>query len=229
MDSDEHRAMSKLRVDIDSSLDSNDDRDRDDLRQEVSWSSHHHPAVAAGNIKQRRLLSKQLSMKETTREAKWEKRRRQILRRSSMVAVNEAGGLGRSPVDERAQRCLTDEDLDELRGSFELGFGFDEEKGGTDLCDTLPALDLYFAVNRQLSDPKLRSASTSAAVSPTAALSSSSTLVSDTSIPRSPDGSSSPAPADAWTIFSPGDNPQLMKTRLRHWAQVVACSVKHGC
>jgi len=25
-----------------------------------------------------------------------------------------------------------------------------------------------------------------------------------------------------------GDNPQLVKTRLRHWAQLVACSVKHS-
>uniref|UniRef100_A0A0D9VFQ3 Uncharacterized protein n=1 Tax=Leersia perrieri TaxID=77586 RepID=A0A0D9VFQ3_9ORYZ len=228
MDSDERRraAMSKLRVDVDSSSPS-DSSDDDREGQEIAGSHHHNPAAAAdagggGMNRHRRLLSKQLSMKETTREIKWEKRRRQqILRRSSMVAVNEAVG-------ERA-RCLTDEDLDELRGSFELGFGFDEEKGGADLCDTLPALDLYFAVNRQLSDPKLRSPTSTLSAS---ALSSSSTLVSDAaSSPRSPEcgGPSSPAAIDAWTIFSPGDNPQLIKTRLRHWAQVVACSVKHDC
>lgn len=87
-----------------------------------------------------------------------------------LVAVNEAAATSR----EGFGRCLTDADLDELRGSFELGFGFDEEKGGAGLCDTLPALDLYFTVNRQrLSDgSKLRS--------PTSTLSSS-TLISGAS------------------------------------------------
>uniref|UniRef100_A0A0E0JZJ7 Uncharacterized protein n=1 Tax=Oryza punctata TaxID=4537 RepID=A0A0E0JZJ7_ORYPU len=225
MDSDERRAVSKLRVDVDSSpsLDSGDDREGDDLQEEViitpvAWSHHH---TVAGNINRRQLLSKQPSMKETTREAKWEKRRRQqILPWGSLVAVNEAAaaraeGFGSSPIVDERGRCLTDADLDELRGTFELGFGFDEEKGGAGLCDTLPALDLYFAVNRQLSDgPKLWS--------PTSTLSaSSSTMISD--------ASSSLRGPDAWTIFCPGDNPQLIKTRLRHWAQVVACSVKHGC
>ena len=45
---------------------------------------------------------------------------------------------------------LTDEDLNELKGCIELGFGFNEEKG-QHLTNTFPALDLYFAVNRQLS------------------------------------------------------------------------------
>lgn len=45
---------------------------------------------------------------------------------------------------------LTDEDLYELKGCIELGFGFNEEEA-QNLCNTLPALDLYFAVNRQLS------------------------------------------------------------------------------
>ncbi|KAI8027372.1 hypothetical protein LOK49_LG02G01385 [Camellia lanceoleosa] len=30
------------------------------------------------------------------------------------------------------------------------------------------------------------------------------------------------------TIFGPGDNPQTVKTRLRQWAQVVACSVRQS-
>ena len=45
---------------------------------------------------------------------------------------------------------ITDEDLRELRGCIELGFGFNEEDA-QDLCATLPALELYFAVNRQVS------------------------------------------------------------------------------
>ncbi|TVU30143.1 hypothetical protein EJB05_21751 [Eragrostis curvula] len=239
VDDDRRVMMNKLRVEVDSSSSDGSDREEDDAPREapppVAWS--HQPAAAGGiGNNRKRLLTKQLSMKETTREIKWEKRRRQILRRSSMVSIAGAGqmnGEGKNPVldDEHHQvrpssaRCLTDEDLDELRGSFELGFGFDEETGGANLRDTLPALDFYFAVNRQLSDPKLKTL----AASPTStlsAVSSSSTLVPDSPSPRSPNASST---ADAWKIFSPGDHPQLVKTRLRHWAQVVACSVKHGC
>lgn len=77
-------------------------------------------------------------MCETSRDIAWEKRRRQILRqergKNGIIVTNG----------------LTDEDLHELKGCIELGFGFKEEEGQK-LCNTLPALDLYFAVNRQLS------------------------------------------------------------------------------
>ncbi|CAN6278500.1 unnamed protein product [Urochloa humidicola] len=247
----------KLRIEVDDSS-ASDDSDREEHQaQEATaareappppppWNHYGHPpaAGAGGGVgsNRRRLLSKQLSMKETTREAKWEKRRRQILRRSGLVpAVRDqqernggGGGLGRSrsaagerdhvvrSSSERAMRCLTDEDLDELRGSFELGFGFDEETGGAHLRDTLPALDFYFAVSRQLSEPKLRSLPAASPTSTLSAVSSSSTLP-DTPSPRSPNDA-----GDPWKIFSPGENPQLVKTRLRHWAQVVACNIKHG-
>lgn len=87
----------------------------------------------------RRLYSKQLSMCETRRDIAWEERRRQILGQE-----RRRGGIQDYCDD------LTDGDLNELKGSIELGFGFNEEDGQT-LCNTLPALDLYFAVNRQLS------------------------------------------------------------------------------
>ncbi|RWW76501.1 hypothetical protein BHE74_00015411 [Ensete ventricosum] len=160
-------------------------------------------------IHKRRLLSKQLSMRETRMEAKWEKRRSQIHQKRSERRLN-----GKT-------KGLTDEDLDELRGSIDLGFGFSEVEGGQDLCDTLPALNLYFAVNRQLSDPKIQS-SPSPASTPTAT-SSSSTLCGLPS-PRSPNEQS-----DSWKICNPGDNPQHVKTRLRHWAQAVACSLRQSC
>ncbi|XP_002968414.2 uncharacterized protein LOC9631247 [Selaginella moellendorffii] len=41
-----------------------------------------------------------------------------------------------------------------------------------------------------------------------------------------PSGSSSPV---EWKIASPGDHPQVVKTRLRHWAQAVACTVRQCC
>ena len=96
------------------------------------------PLVPSQLMKNKRCLSKQLSMCETSRDLAWERRRRQILRqerRKNGIIVTNG---------------LTDEDLHELKGCIELGFGFNEEEG-QQLCNTLPALDLYFAVNRQLS------------------------------------------------------------------------------
>ncbi|KAM0842677.1 hypothetical protein ACQ4PT_058208 [Festuca glaucescens] len=178
-----------------------------------------HPAAAGNNKK--RMLSKQLSMKETTREVKWEKRRRQIQRQRSSMGMYDADCEASASMH-AIGNGVTDEDLDELKGSMELGFGFNEENGGQNLCDTLPALDLYFAVNRQLSEPKMRVCSRS--------LPSLSMATSSSSTQSSPGGSpmAQHSLLDSLKISSPGDNPQLIKTRLRQWAQVVACSVKHS-
>jgi len=181
-----------------------------------------HPAAAAdNNINKKRMLSKQLSMKETTREVKWEKRRRQIQRQRSSMGLYDADCVN----VHATANGVTDEDLDELKGSMELGFGFNEENGGQNLCDTLPALDLYFAVNRQLSEPKMRVCSRSL---PSLSVATSSSSMHSGS--PSPAGSPTAQPSllDSLKICSPGENPQLIKTRLRQWAQVVACSVKHS-
>lgn len=167
-------------------------------------------AATAGNANKKR-LSKQLSMKETTREVKWEKRRRQIQRQRSCMRLNEADdratGSSACSVDsevsssaERVAKCITDADLDELRGSMDLGFRFDERKGGQDLCDTLPALDLYFAVNRQLSEPKMRLSMSSA---PSLSATKSSPNLCSTPSPGSPSAHSN-NPLESWKICSPG-------------------------
>ncbi|GFZ21687.1 membrane insertase, putative (DUF1685) [Actinidia rufa] len=113
---------------------------------------------------------------------------------------------------DRRSKSVTDEDLDELKACFELGFGFGvlSDSPGMDqrLSDTLPALGLYYAVNKQYYDAVSKS--------------SSSSTVSDCDSP-SPSSVGSPH-----TILSPGDNPQTVKTRLRRWAQVVACSVRQS-
>jgi len=115
-------------------------------------------------------LSKQLSMCEKPRDIAWERRRMQERRRSSTVCDD-----------------LTDEDLNELKGCIELGFGFNEEDGQR-LCNTLPALDLYFAVNRRLSPspvstPQSRSSSLGG---------------------RSSSFGSPRSDSDSWKICSPG-------------------------
>ncbi|KAI4350085.1 hypothetical protein L6164_010607 [Bauhinia variegata] len=156
-----------------------------------------HMPLAPLASKSKKRLSKQLSMCETSRDVAWEKRRRQILhqerRRNGIHDCED----------------LTDEDLNELKGCIELGFGFNEEDGQM-LCNTLPALDLYFAVNRQLSSPSPVSTPQSRG----------SSLVARSSSFESPRSDS-----DSWKICSPGDDPEHVKTKLRHWAQAVACSV----
>ncbi|KQJ82036.1 uncharacterized protein LOC100835369 [Brachypodium distachyon] len=180
-------------------------------------------SVIGSSNNKKRTLSKQLSMKETTREVKWEKRRRQIQRQRS----NMSDAADHVCTVHANAKGVTDEDLDELKGSMELGFGFNEENGGQNLCDTLPALDLYFAVNRQFSNPKMWASSSNKSL-PSLSLPTRST--STFSATSSPAGSPTAQPSllDSLQICSPGENPKLMKTRLRQWAQVVACSVKHS-
>lgn len=60
-------------------------------------------------------------------------------------------------------KSVTNDDLEELRGSIELGFGFEPDSPELDpkLSDTLPALGFYCAVNKQYSSRLSRSSSTS--------------------------------------------------------------------
>ncbi|THU67678.1 hypothetical protein C4D60_Mb05t27230 [Musa balbisiana] len=94
-------------------------------------------------------------------------------------------------------RSLTDEDLEELKGCLDLGFGFSyEEIPG--LCNTLPALELCYSLCQsvRLNDHP----------------------------DRYPSPSSSPAAN--WRFSSPGDDPDEVKARLKYWAQAVACTVR---
>ncbi|GKU98962.1 hypothetical protein SLEP1_g11891 [Rubroshorea leprosula] len=125
------------------------------------------------------------------------------------VFRNEAWLRRKGNSKNRRSKSVTDEDLDELKACIELGFGFDSPEADRDhrLSDTLPALELFYAVNKQHNDVVSKS-------------SSSLSTVSDGETP-SPIGS-------PLAIFGPGDNPQAMKTRLRRWAQVVACCVRQS-
>lgn len=133
----------------------------------------------------RKCLSKQLSMCETPRDIAWEKRRRQILHQERKKnGINNSGDI-------------TDEDLNELKGCIDLGFGFKEEEGVQDLCNTLPALDLYFAVNRQLSPSPVST--------PQSHGSSLSFSTSSSSLGGGSSSFGSPrSDSDTWKICSPG-------------------------
>lgn len=96
-------------------------------------------------------------------------------------------------------KSLTDEDLDEFKACIELGFGFDDSSSpemDQRLSDTLPALGLYHAVNKQYNDTVSQSTTT---------LPSSSTASELGSTP-SPSGSTSPhtlfGAAGKYLVFS---------------------------
>ncbi|KAI3713055.1 hypothetical protein L1987_71625 [Smallanthus sonchifolius] len=103
----------------------------------------------------------------------------------------------------RQKNSVTDEDIDELKACIELGFGFSESDDR--LSSTLPALGLYYAVNKRYNDSISKSPSMSSSVS-------------DSDLSSSSDST--------LAIFGRGDDPRIMKTRLRQWAQVIACSLR---
>ncbi|CAN1841944.1 hypothetical protein LINPERHAP1_LOCUS36683 [Linum perenne] len=90
---------------------------------------HHQPT------KSRRYLSKQLPICKTSMEMAWERRRWHFL-------GQERRKIGSMPSID-SWKDLTDENLNELKGCIELGFGFNE-KMGQHLTNTFPAMDLYF-------------------------------------------------------------------------------------
>lgn len=111
-------------------------------------------------------------------------------------------------------KSLTDDDMEELRGSIDLGFGFLYSEH-TNLKSTLPALELYYAINKNYVESQSRSM-------PGSPLHGSAFARTNSS------GSASSPSNEAWRISSPGDHPSQVKSRLRHWAQAVACAVKQG-
>lgn len=80
-------------------------------------------------------------------------------------------------------KSLTDEDLDELKGCLDLGFGFSYEEI-PELCNTLPALELCYSMSQKFMDEHQKSPENSPA-----ALDSC---------------SSSSSPIANWKISSPG-------------------------
>ncbi|KAF5189290.1 putative membrane insertase [Thalictrum thalictroides] len=129
---------------------------------------------------------------------------------SSDTYRDEAWLRRRNNSKKKRSKSVTDDDLDELKACLELGFGFNSPDLDRKLSDTLPALGLYFAVNKQYN----------ASLSSTTTCSSTSSDCDPSSPLTSPN-----------TIFDTGENnnPQLVKARLKQWAQLVACSVRHSC
>nr|ACG41737.1 hypothetical protein [Zea mays] len=121
-------------------------------------------------------------------------------RRDSKPVVLAGGddAVGRS-------RSLTDDDLEELKGCADLGFGFNYDEI-PELRSTLPALELCYSMSQrlQLDDEKPPQQHEGAA----------------------PDAATPSPPVTNWKISSPGDSPDEVKARLKYWAQAVACTVR---
>jgi hypothetical protein len=108
-------------------------------------------------------------------------------------------------------RSLTDEDMEELRGCIDLGFGFSNDEKDMELCNTLPALELCYAITKRYNDVvgRTSSSSSSSSSSPTTISTSQSSSSSSSSFDHHcSNGSSlqsSPPPMDSWRISSPGN------------------------
>ncbi|XP_042493234.1 uncharacterized protein LOC122072875 isoform X2 [Macadamia integrifolia] len=63
-------------------------------------------------------------------------------------------------------KSLTDDDLDELKGCLDLGFGFNYDEI-PELCNTLPALELCYSMSQRFLDDQQKSPESSAASSAT--------------------------------------------------------------
>jgi len=63
-------------------------------------------------------------------------------------------------------KSLTEDDMDELKACIDLGFGFGSVEIDPKLSNTIPALELYLAVNKQYNHHSIsRSSSSSSLVS----------------------------------------------------------------
>ncbi|KAL1191166.1 hypothetical protein V5N11_014230 [Cardamine amara subsp. amara] len=139
---------------------------------------------------------------ESKQTKKLEKKKSNVLLEGYVLdsTVNDGGRD-----DLKRTKSLTDDDLEELKGCVDLGFGFNYEEI-PELCNTLPALELCYSMSQKFMDqdhhqhssPEKKSSVIDSPVSPIA----------------------------SWKISSPGDNPDDVKARLKFWAQAVACTVR---
>ncbi|KAI3953016.1 hypothetical protein MKX01_028708 [Papaver californicum] len=116
---------------------------------------------------------------------------------------------------------LTDEDLDELKGCVDLGFGFSYEEI-PELCNTLPALELCYSMSQRFMDEHNKGNDNGGGGGSPARTSS----MNGSESSYSPSPSVTSAPIASWKISCPGDHPEEVKARLKFWAQAVACTVK---
>lgn len=154
----------------------NEDPDDESSREEEEGSDSEDSAeMGAG----RELLEKKM------------KRRNQVLLKGFVEAADED--------DLMRTKSLTDEDLDELKGCLDLGFGFSYDEI-PELCNTLPALELCYSMSQKYMDDHQKSPENSPASASASAPADSCSSVS--------------SPIANWKISSPGE--YLVLFRIEH-------------
>ncbi|XP_056860867.1 uncharacterized protein LOC108847087 isoform X2 [Raphanus sativus] len=121
---------------------------------------------------------------------KLEKRKSQVLLEGYVEAQDDQEDLTRA-------KSLTDDDLEELKGCLDLGFGFSYYEI-PELCNTLPALELCYSMSQKFLDDDKKTHQENSPLPPPTTTTS---------------------PVANWKISSPGDNPDDVKARLKYWAQ----------
>ncbi|XP_052190766.1 uncharacterized protein LOC127800281 [Diospyros lotus] len=86
---------------------------------------------------------------ETWVMSKKNKEKKHVFLQGYVEAANE--------LDLKRGKSLTGEDLDELKGCLDLGFGFSYEEI-PELCNTLPALELCYSMSQRFLDDHQKSA-----------------------------------------------------------------------
>ncbi|KAJ4840370.1 hypothetical protein Tsubulata_021385 [Turnera subulata] len=128
-------------------------------------------------------------------------------KKSQVLLEGYVEGANDDEDDLKRTKSLTDDDLDELKGCLDLGFGFSYDEI-PELCNTLPALELCYSMSQKFLDEQQKSPERTAAAADPAV-----------NEPAS-------VPVANWKISSPGDHPEDVKARLKFWAQAVACTVR---
>ncbi|KAG6488553.1 uncharacterized protein LOC122005012 [Zingiber officinale] len=167
-----------------------------------------HPSVAAPEEDEEEDIRWKCGC-STWREEEWPRKSSGGVTLEGYVETGD-GGEGADGVSRT--KSLTDEDLEELKGCLDLGFGFNYEEI-PELCNTLPALELCYSMSQRFLDEQQQQ--------------------QNRSLDRSSSGESmdlcaspTPPPVANWKISSPGDDPDEVKARLKYWAQAVACTIR---
>jgi hypothetical protein len=142
-------------------------------------------------------------------EAAWPRQARPVVLAGEEVGSPDGTGAGAGEGSVGRARSLTDDDLEELKGCVDLGFGFSYDEI-PELCGTLPALELCYSMSQRFLDEHQSPAKPEQLAPEPPAV-----------VPASP-----VQPIPNWKISSPGDSPDEVKARLKYWAQAVACTVK---
>ncbi|KAJ0977176.1 hypothetical protein J5N97_012650 [Dioscorea zingiberensis] len=174
-------------------------------------SSHDSPAITAATTKKKMKKVPKERLSPPPLEEEWQWRRGgEVMLEGYVEPLEGFGDGGSEGVDGVVGRTksLTDEDLEELKGCLDLGFGFNYDEI-PELCSTLPALELCYSMSQRFLDEQQQGR----AVEET-----SGEVVDCLPAPS--------APIANWKISSPGDHPDEVKARLKYWAQAVACTVR---